>query len=50
MYIEHTWSGVRMLIHGKELVVRGTVLISAAHSFGGFKAGVGFALHKCQAK
>ena len=42
-----------MKIRGKNQVVRGAVLFAladtlAAHSIGGFKIGVGFALRKCR--
>lgn len=42
-----------MTIRGEERVVKGTVLFlladtPAAHSIGGFKSGVGFALRKCR--
>jgi len=42
-----------MSIRGEEQVVRGGVLFAladtlAAHSIGGFKVGVGFALRKCR--
>ncbi len=42
-----------MNIQGKDTVIKGAVLFAladtlAAHSLGGFKVGVGFALRKCR--
>lgn len=42
-----------MTLRGKQQIVRGNVLYAladtpAAHSLGGFKSGVGFALRKCR--
>lgn len=42
-----------MTLQGQERTVKGTVLFfladtPAAHSIGGFKSGVGFALRKCR--
>lgn len=46
-------NGFTLSVHGMEATIRGAVLVAladtlAAHQLGGFKAGVGLALHKCR--
>lgn len=53
MIIMKQIKGITMTIRGKQKTVKGAVLFAladtlAAHSIGGFKVGVGFALRKCR--